>query len=160
MSRQEIKTEYGVIYVSSPGPYNKYSNVNTLKRNKGKAALPGFVYTEDAGDIVLQGPALRSFREAERRATPRRLRKKGKIKPIRITGVGYRDYDTQRQLWLSDPGRFANPDSSMHVEALAVDIDQGQSAARRYRIRKALLLENWHYGVSGEPWHTSFTVTG
>ena len=160
MSRQDIKTEYGVIHVSSPGPFDKYDNVNVLKRRKGKPALPGFTYTADAGDVVLQGPALRAFREAERRATPRRLRKKGKIVPIRITGVGYRSYDVQRSLWLSDPGRFAHPDGSMHVEALAVDVDQSQSALRKYRIKKALLLENWHYGVSGEPWHASFTVTG
>lgn len=160
MSVQKIKTEYGTIKVSSPGPYDKYDNVNTLKRKKGGTVLPGFVYTAGAGDIVLQGPALRSFREAERRATPKRLRKKGKIKPILITGVGYRDYDLQKSLWLSDPGRFANPDYSMHVEALAVDVDQSQSAARKYRIKKALLLEGWHYAVSGEPWHASYVVSG
>lgn len=160
MSVQKIKTEYGTIKVSSPGPYDKYDNVNTLKRDGSEPALPGFQYTSNAGDVVLQGPALRAFREAERRATPRRLRKKGKIKPIILTGVGYRSYDLQKTLWLSDKDRFANPDGSMHVEALAVDISSDQSAARRYRIKKALLLEGWHYAVPGEPWHTSFTVSG
>jgi len=163
MSRQDIKTQYGVIHVSSPGPVQKYDNVNVLKRRKGKPALPGFVYTEDADDVVLQGPALRSFREAERRATPRRLRKKGKIRPIKLTGVGYRSYDEQKGLWLSDPKRYANPDGSMHVEALAVDVYQLGGPAgwlRVHRVNKALLLEGWHFGVSGEPWHASFTVTG
>lgn len=160
MSKQSIQTHYGTIYVSSPGPYNQYGNVNVLKRNKGKPALAGFVYTENAGDVVLQGPALRAFREAERRSTPRRLRKKGKIKPIILTGVGYRSYDSQHDLWLSDPKRYASPDGSMHVEALAVDISSDQSALRRYRIKKALLLENWHYPLSSEPWHASYTVSG
>jgi hypothetical protein len=160
MTVQKINTRYGTIKVSSPGPTERYDNVNTLKREKGKPALAGFEYTESAGSVVLQGPALRAFREAERRATPRRLRKKGKIKPILLTGVGYRDYQTQKNLWLGDPGRYANPDGSMHVEALAVDIHTGQSAARRFRIKKALLLENWHYPLSSEPWHASFTVSG
>lgn len=160
MTKQSIDTHYGTIYVSSPGPTSRYGNVNVLKRSKGKPALPGFVYTESAGDVVLQGPALRAFREAERRATPRRLRKKGKIKPIILTGVGFRDYDVQRDLWLSDPGRFAHPDGSMHVEGLAVDIHSGQSALRRYRIKKALLLVNWHYPLGREPWHASYTVSG
>ena len=147
MSRQDIKTEYGTIHVSSPGPYDKYDNVNVYKQT-------------DQRHVVLQGPALRAFKAAELRITPKRMKRKGKVRHILITGVGYRDYDLQRQLWLSDPGRFANPDYSMHVEALAVDIDQGQSAARLYAIRKALLLEGWHYAVPNEPWHTSFTVSG
>lgn len=147
MSRQDIKTEYGVIHVSSPGPYDKYENVNVYNQTSSRY-------------VQLQGPALRAFKAAELRITPRWMKRKGKVRHILITGHGYRDYTTQRQLWLSDPGRFANPDYSMHCEALAVDIDQTQSALRRYKIKKALLLEGWHYGVSGEPWHTSFTVTG
>lgn len=147
MSRNDIKTEYGVIHVSSPGPFSKYDNIN--------------VYHQTASRVVqLQGPALRAFKAAELRITPKWMKRKGKVRHILITGVGYRDYDLQRQLWLSDPGRFANPDYSMHVEGLAVDVDQSQSYRRLQRIKKALLLEGWHYGVSGEPWHASYTVTG
>jgi hypothetical protein len=153
MSRQDIKTEYGTIHVSSPGPYDKYDNVNVYKQT-------------DTRHVVLQGPALRAFKAAEQRVTPKRWKAKGRTRHILITGVGYRDYDLQKQLWLSDPGRYANPDYSMHVEALAVDVDQSQrwkgktTAQTLYKIKKALLLENWHYGVSGEPWHASYTVTG
>ena len=144
----DFNTHYGVIHCRYPGPKNDppYENVNWYRRPEG--------------DVCLQGPALRAFKAAEVRATPRRMRRRGKVKPILITGVGYRSWSSQYILWKSDDQRFANPDSSMHVEALAVDIDMTQSTARRYRIKKALLLEGWHYAVSGEPWHASYTVSG
>ena len=147
MSVNNIDTKYGVIHVSSPGPYDKYDNINLYAPPNGR-------------NVELQGPALRAFKAAEQRITPPRLKRKGKTRHILITGVGYRDYDYQKQLWLSDPGRYANPDYSMHVEGLAIDVDQGQGKFRLSQIKKALLLEGWHYGVPDEPWHTSFTVTG
>jgi len=141
-----IDTKYGVIHLSDPGPFKAYENVN--------------IYHQTAVRIVqLQGPALRAFRAAEERCATRR-------KPhILITGVGYRSYDLQKALYDSvqgtpEEGRYANPDGSMHVEALAVDVDQGQGRLRIAAIKKALIAEGWHYGVSGEPWHTSFHVTG
>jgi len=140
-------TKYGTIHVSTPGPYKAYENLNT------------YVQTAQR-HVLLQGPALRAFKAAELRITPKWMKRKGKVRHILITGVGYRDYALQKQLWQSDPGRYANPDYSMHCEGLAVDVDQGQSTRRLNTIRKALLLEGWHYGVSGEPWHASYTVTG
>ncbi len=144
----DFNSKYGIIHCRYPGPKADppYDNVNWYRRPEG--------------DVRLQGPALRAFKAAEVRATPRRMRRKGKVKPILITGVGYRSWDAQKALYDEDDNRYASPDSSMHVEALAVDIDMTQSAARRFRIKKALLLEGWHYGVPSEPWHTSFVVTG
>jgi hypothetical protein len=69
-------------------------------------------------------------------------------------------------LWKSDPGRFAHPDTSMHVEADAVDVDTGQrfkgKTVKRTQalIKNALEAEGFHYGVGGEPWHASYFVTG
>ncbi len=136
-----IETKYGVIHVSTPGPYRIYDNVNIYHQTNQRY-------------VQLQGPALRAFKVAEARIATR------KHPHILITGHGYRDYDTQAALFGGDPGRFADPDGSMHVEALAIDVDQGQGRRRLAAIRKALEAQGWHYGVSGEPWHASFHVIG
>jgi hypothetical protein len=143
----DFDTKYGVVTARNPGRKEAPPNLQTYKR--------------DVGDVTLQGPAIRAFKAAEVRATPRRMRRKGKVLPILITGVGFRSYAYQAQLYASDSsGRYANPDGSLHCEGLAVDIDMRQSTLRKARIKKALLAEGWHYGVSGEPWHASFRLSG
>jgi hypothetical protein len=143
----EFKTPYGTVTARNPGRATAPPNLRTYIQPHG-------------GTVSLQGPALRSFKEAEEAATPRRMRRRGKVLPIRITGVGYRSYTLQKQLYAQEPGRFANPDGSLHVEALAVDIDMNQSALRRQKIAYHLKKRGWHYGVSGEPWHASFRLSG
>jgi len=141
-------SRYGVVHMSYPGPKADppYGNVNWYRRPEG--------------DVRLQGPALRSFKEAEIAATPRRLRRKGKILPILITGVGYRSWAAQKDLYDTDHQRYADPDESMHVEALAVDIDMTQSIIRRAKIKYQLKKRGWFYEVDGEPWHASFRLPG
>lgn len=161
----DFKSRYGTITVRNPGRKEAPPNLQTLKRRKGKPALKGFVYTKDAGDVTLQGPALRAFRQAEFRATPKRLRRKGKIVPIILTGVGYRSYETQKALYEGPDNtngtRFADPDGSLHVEALAVDIHSGFLALPQgIRARKALIKEGWYFAVPGETWHASFRLKG
>jgi hypothetical protein len=104
--------------------------------------------------VRLQAPAIRAFKAAEERCKTRRR------KHILITGVGYRSWKEQQALYAQEPGRFASPDTSMHVEALAVDVDMGQGTRRLAAIHKALLAEGWHQAVSGEPWHYSFRIAG
>jgi hypothetical protein len=161
----DFKTPYGTITIRNPGRKEAPPNLQTLKRPGGRPAIKGCVYTKDAGDVILQGPALRAFRDAEYRATPRRLRRKGKVVPIVLTGVGYRSYAAQAALYYG-PGnvggtRYAHPDGSLHVEALAVDINTGflaQIAGRR--ARKALIERGFHFAVPGEVWHASFYRAG
>lgn len=143
----DFDTKYGTITARNPGRMEQPPNLRTYAQTGDKR-------------VLLQGPALRAFKAAEIAATPRRMRKKGKVLPILITGVGYRSYDLQKALYKKEPGRFANPDGSLHVEALAVDIDMTQSVFRRARIQRALEAEGWHYGVEGEPWHASFHLSG
>lgn len=144
----DFDTRYGIIHVRNPGPFKAYENLNHYAQTASRS-------------VTLQGPALRAFRAAELRITPKRLKRKGKVQHILITGQGYRSYSLQKGLYASDSsGRYADPDGSMHVEALAVDIDQGQGYLRLRAIRKALEAEGWHYGVSGEPWHASFRLSG
>jgi len=161
----DFKSPYGVVTIRNPGRFTDPPNLQTLKRRKGKDAIHGCVYTKDAGDVVLQGPALRAFREAEYQATPARLRRKGKVVPIILTGVGYRSYATQKALYEGPDNtngtRFADPDCSLHCEALAVDINTGFLALLQgIRARKALIAEGFIFGVSGEVWHCSFRVSG
>lgn len=145
----DFSTKYGTVTVRNPGrveaPPNLQTYVQTSQRH-----------------IVLQGPALRAFKAAELRITPRRDRRKGKVRHILVTGVGYRSYALQKSLYENSdqPGRYANPDGSLHTEALAIDVDSGQSTYRKAQIRRALIAEGWFYGVSGEPWHASFRLSG
>lgn len=159
-----FKTKYGTVTARNPGRKEAPPNLRRLPRKKGELALPGYVYTETAGDVVLQGPALRSFREAEVLATPKRLRKRGKVKPIILTGVGFRSYSSQAALYYGPSNtngtRFANPDGSLHCEALAVDTHNGLNPVRKARVRKALIAVGWFFPISGEPWHASFRLKG
>ena len=142
-----FKTPYGTVTARDPGRVAAPPNLRTYERTEG--------------DVVLQGPALRSFKEAEKAATPRRMRRKGKVLPILLTGVGFRSYAYQERLYASDSsGRYANPDGSLHCEGLAIDIHMGQSVTRRARIAYHLKKRGWHYGVSGEPWHASYRLSG
>lgn len=145
----DFKTPYGTVTARYPGRKSAPPNLRRYERS--------------VGDVVLQGPALRAFKAAEWRATPRRMRRKGKILPILITGVGYRAYEYQADLYYSPAntdGRYANPDCSLHCEALAVDIDMNQGYLRRRKIKRALKREGWYYSISGEPWHASFRLKG
>jgi hypothetical protein len=143
----DFSTKYGTIHCRYPGPKKKYGNVE--------------IYHQTDDRIVqLQAPALRAFKAAEKRLSGRRRR------IIKITGVGFRTYDLQMDLWKSDHNRYAHPDTSMHVEADAVDVDQSQ----RFRgktvkqtlamIKNALEAEGWHYSVPGEVWHASYHTPG
>jgi len=161
----DFKTKYGVITVRNPGRVSPPPNLATLKRVKGRSALGDFKYAASAGDVVLQGPALRAFRAAEVRATPKRLRKKGLVRPIILTGVGYRTFQTQAALYYGPSNtngtRFANPNGSLHCEALAGDIHTGfLGSLQGRRARKALIAEGFYFAVPGEPWHCSFNRKG
>jgi hypothetical protein len=142
-------TPNGRIHMSNPGPKADlpYENVETYHQ------------PVTGNTITLQRPALKAFVAAELAQTPRWLRRKGKVRPIRITGHGYRSYAYQKALYDSDSsGRYANPDGSNHVEALAVDLD---TSSRTFdRAKKALINHGFKFTVGGEIWHGSYWVEG
>jgi hypothetical protein len=146
----DFKTKYGVIHASNPGPFKDfpYDNVKTWTQTATRT-------------ITLQGPALRAFRAAEERywdgLTKREKRKAGG-RHIFITGHGYRSYALQKSLWDTDHQRFADPDLSNHVEAIAVDLDTGMPFFDK--AKRALEEEGFHFAVDGEPWHGSFRLEG
>ena len=145
-----FNTPYGVVTIRNPGRKEPPPNLQ--------------VYRRDVGDVWLQGPALRAFKAAELRATSRRLKRKGRVDPIILTGVGYRSYEVQAGLYYGPDnigGRYADPDGSMHVEALAIDNHMGFfRLLRKKRVKRALITEGWFFAVSGEPWHASFRRPG
>jgi hypothetical protein len=144
----DFDTKYGTITVRNPGRVAAPPNLQTYAQTATR-------------HVQLQGPALRAFKAAEQRITPRYMRRKGKVRHILITGVGFRSYQLQADLYRSDSsGRYADPDGSLHVEGLAVDVDMGQGTLRLAAIKRALIAEGFHYGVSGEPWHASFRLSG
>jgi hypothetical protein len=146
-SNGNFDTKYGTVTARNPGRVKAPPNLKSYAQNSSR-------------HVVLQAPALRAFKNAEQRITPRYMKRKGKTRHILITGVGFRSYRLQADLYAQEPGRFADPDGSLHVEGLAVDVDMNQSATRRVAIKKALLAEGFHYGVDGEPWHASFRLSG
>lgn len=159
------KTRYGTVTIRNPGRREAPPNLQTLKRPKGGQAFGGCKYSKAAGDVILQGPALRAFREAEFKATPLRKRKKGLVDPIILTGVGFRSYQTQSALYYGPDNtngtRFADPDGSLHCEALAVDVHTGfLGTLAGIRAKKALKECLFTFGVSGEAWHASFGFVG
>lgn len=99
--------------------------------------------------IKLQRAALKSFQAAEDALGFK----------ILITGSGWRSCSLQRELWWSDKGRFAHPDTTGHTRGLCIDVDQNQSPTRRRAIDKALAYRHWHQSRPiDEPWHYSFGI--
>lgn len=104
--------------------------------------------------IKLQRPALRCFREAERRLTGRRRR----AQHIFCTGT-WRSCSYQRELYASDSNRYAHPDVTLHPRGLAIDVDQNQSWLKRRRIHRILTKLGWkRVRPKDEPWHYSYIL--
>jgi hypothetical protein len=95
---------------------------------------------------------------------------------------GYRSLQSQAASHAADPNRFADPDSSLHVQGIAVDVDNtwlnALPADAQSRLRKAATRTGWGQarfkgGEAGcgrpasgaahdndEPWHFSFGACG
>src|SRR5262245_39075243 len=114
---------------------------------------PNIVLYDQGGDglpIKLQRPAMKSFKAAEAAIT----RKFGRKQYIRLAGSSWRSCEFQRELWESDPKRFAHPDVTLHTRGLAIDVSQDQSWVKRRRIHTALTTRGWkQVRPDDEPWH-------
>lgn len=120
--------------------------------------------------ITLQGPAIKSFKDAEeafyRRTTglgrwrpglpPKFERKNGDLfRPIYLTG-SIRSCNQQKLLYASDQKRFADPDKTLHTQGLAIDVHMDW-LNRFPMIRTFLKARGWVQSrPSDEPWHFSF----
>lgn len=121
------------------------------------------VYKRKVGNVVAQGPFIRALKVAERRfyvaTTPKWKRIPGRVRPIRITGVGYRSFSYQYDLWESNPKRYASPYKSLHVKGLAIDVNQNIDDLAA--AEKALRSVGFKDGASfGDPPHWSYPISG
>jgi len=163
-----LKTDYGSIYYGGPCR-DDYVNLVVYDQPP-----------EGGTPIILQLPAMRSFREAENRLavlvprSSRIQRRSGGTRfiPIILTG-SHRSCDQQTRLYASDSKRFASPSKTFHPRGLAVDISTLLKAIRvRDRAtgdwtnlfelsRRVLRNHGWEQSrPTDEPWHASFGVRG
>ena len=129
---------------------------------------PAALVSIGQGSHRLAPAAATAFRAAEQRF--------GRTIPVTDT---VRDYNTQLRQWQANPRRFGNPDTSAHVQGLAVDVNLGAVGARPQgstpsgwlndpayrRLFDAMTGAGWcnwqmNRGNTGgkipEPWHFSY----
>jgi hypothetical protein len=142
----EVKTPYGDIFPTVGPCRDNYPNLKTFQNAAGQT-------------MTLQAPAMRAFLEAER-LNGRKLpwRKHRKPKAITVTG-SIRSCADQTRLHNSDPGRFADPDSSRHPRGLAIDATNITTNLTR-RAKAALVKVGFHLPRTDEPWHYSYFENG
>jgi hypothetical protein len=100
----------------------------------------------ERGGVKLQPPAMGAFLQAQARAG-QRISLTGSWRSCAIQTAGYR----------LNPGRFADPASSMHPQGLAIDVRNPVPA----NVRAALLASGWFQSrPDDEPWHFSYGRAG
>lgn len=150
-------------YPTKYGPV-LYSNVpmeaRTISQNKCIYSDPPFSKRHE--EVKLQLAALDAFRAAEV-AFGKRIAKdngwspsKAKSRAIRLSGIGWRDYDYQASLYASDSSRYAKPWVSRHVQGICIDVDTSQPQFDT--ACSVLLAVGWRRVRSDEPWHFSWGV--
>lgn len=157
------------IYRTDYGPV-EYSTAPTTARriSHTKCVYSEPPFSKRHEEVKLQPNALEAFRAAEDlfgkntidQKRPRRLRR---ARAIRLTGIGWRDYDYQASLYRSDPQRYAKPWVSGHVQGVAIDVDTTQPAFSAHGVYghpdapivRALLRTGWRRVRADEPWHFS-----
>ena len=120
-------------------------------------------YKRKVGNVIAQGPFIRALKRAERKfyvlTTPKWKRAPGRVRPIKITGVGYRSFEYQYALWMSNKKRYADPFKSLHVKGLAIDVNQNIDDLDK--AEKALRSVGFKDGAAfGDPPHWSYPIAG
>lgn len=136
---REVDQPFGRVYHTIGPCKDDYDNM-IVSRNLAGQPIKG------------QEAAILAFHEAERLNG----------RALRVTGYpfgGWRSCSVQSDLYRSDPGRFANPDSSRHCRGLAFDIEN-TPVNLTVKARNSLEAVGFCFGVSGEPWHCAFTECG
>lgn len=133
----KYKTRYGTVFHSERCK-DDWSNIREVTLG------PGATYK-------LQRPAIKSLR-----AVASDLGGPWSAKPVRVTGT-WRSCEYQASLYAKDSSRYANPNSTLHTQGLAIDVHTGYLNAK---VRDSLLKHGWHQSRPvDEPWHFSFRLT-
>jgi len=141
-------TEYGPIYYDSSGNDHRANIVNFVAK-----------FPKRHESVKLQKAALDAFHEAERRYAHRTLGKKlwrrFQSRAIVVTG-SWRSFSLQQMLYREDPQRYANPYSSGHVQAIAIDVN---TTNKDFQLQREILKNvGWKQARTDEPWHWSWGV--
>lgn len=101
-------------------------------------------YRRERGYLLkLQGPAMASLIKVEGILN----------KEVVLTG-SWRSCALQKQLYDSDHSRYAHPNSTLHTQGLAIDVNTN---VLNDRIHDALCAHGWKQSrPDDEPWHFSF----
>ncbi len=151
----DVVTTYGVIHRVDGVCKDDYENLRVYNQPP-----------EGGAPIILQQPAMKSFKAAEAAYGERKWRPfmhmpkrivgpSRTFRPIHLTG-SIRSCATQARLYASDKSRYAPPWVGVHPHGLAIDVDTGYL---NRIIRNILLNHGWRQSrPDDEPWHFSFGV--
>jgi len=150
-------------YKTPFGPV-QYSNVPSAARAicYGEQQYSAAPFSKRHSVIKAQPAFVEGFRAAEVKVGKRIAvangwnPKKSKAHAIELTGIGWRDYDQQYDLWRGDSSRYAAPWVSGHVQGVAIDV----STAQGYLgiIDEVLYSLGFRRVRTDEPWHWSLGV--
>lgn len=130
-------TRYGVVFHSSTCKDN-WDNIKEVTLG------PGATYK-------LQRPAIRSLR-----AVAKDLGGPWKLAPVEVTGT-WRSCELQASLYASDHNRYAHPNSTLHTQGLAIDVNTNHLTPK---VKQSLLKHGWKQArPDDEPWHFSFRLS-
>jgi hypothetical protein len=157
MAIQRIQTKYGPIFKAEQCK-DDYENLVSYDQGGGKSI------------ITLQGPAIKSLKDAElalyRRLHPvkARWRKRRGKEPgrefILVLPGSKRSCSLQASLHARDPNRFAAPNVGLHTHGLAIDVSQAQKRRKLTLTYRVLAARGWNKSRPiDEPWHMSFHLT-
>lgn len=145
MSITKYDTRYGPVFHSS---VCKDDFENVVTKSLTRIGKGGYTAT-----YTLQRPAFRSLK-----AVARDLGGPFRILPVRVTGTS-RTCAYQASLYAKDPNRYAHPNSTLHTQGLAIDVDMNWLNAHP-KAKASLLAHGWHQSrPDDEPWHFSYRLT-
>lgn len=136
------RTRFGRIFAGGPCR-DDYPNIVRYRQRDGW------------DPVVLQEPAMRSFKSAEK-AFQHRTRHRPGRRPIPLTG-SHRTCEFQRSKYAEDSKRFAHPDVTLHTRGLAIDVSTAIPQREKAIIEQALRRRGWKRSrPDTEPWHWSY----
>lgn len=140
-----IKTKYGEIRHRETCK-SDWSNIKCVVSKRAITKVP-VKFTS----MCLQEPAIKSIRAVEAE-----LSKPWSPFRVRVTG-SLRTCELQRQLYASDPNRYAPPNAGLHTHGLAIDVHTKYLSDK---LRRALIKHGWKQSrPQDEPWHFSYHLS-
>ena len=144
MSITTYETRYGTVFHSSVCKDDFQNVVTKTVKRRGPG---GYSVT-----YRLQAPAIASLR-----AVAKDIGGPFRQLPVKVTGTS-RTCAYQASLYAKDPSRYASPNSTLHTQGLAIDVDTN-FLHDHPEAKASLLAHGWNQSRPvDEPWHFSFRL--